>query len=102
MRKHILLLGLALGTFAAMTSVHAVEGDAEAGKSKAASCAGCHGAEGQGMGPNPKIVGMSEEAFTKAMEAYKAGDRQHAAMQAMAAGLSEQDIADLAAYYSSL
>ncbi len=77
-------------------------GDAAAGKSKAASCMGCHGANGEGMGPNPKITGLTEEAFVKAMVEYKTGKRPHMGMQALSKALSEQDFADLAAYYASL
>ena len=86
----------------AMTGAAYAGGDAAAGKSKAASCMGCHGANGEGMGPNPKITGLSEQAFVQAMVEYKTGKRPHMGMQALSKGLSDQDFADLAAYYAGL
>jgi cytochrome c553 len=77
-------------------------GDAAAGKAKAGTCAGCHGANGEGKSPNPAIGGKSEGAFVQAMNDYKSGKRQNAAMKTFAASLSDQDIANLAAYYATL
>ena len=77
-------------------------GDAAAGKAKSVSCAGCHGANGQGVPPNPALAGKAEAAFTQAMQDYKSGKRTNAMMKAMAAPLTDQDIASLAAYYASL
>jgi cytochrome c553 len=77
-------------------------GDVQAGKVKAAGCAGCHGAEGQGVPPNPKIAGMTEDRFVAVMADYKSGKRNHAVMKALATPLSDQDVANLAAYYASL
>ena len=85
-----------------MTGAAYAGGDAAAGKSKAASCMGCHGPNGEGMGLNPKIVGLPEQAFVQAMVEYKTGKRPHMGMQALSKGLSEQDFADLAAYYAGL
>ena len=64
------------------------------------ACAGCHGANGEGMGPNPKISGLPEDQFIQAMNEYKDGTRSHAAMKAFVAALSDKDIADLAKYYA--
>lgn len=77
-------------------------GDPAAGESKAANCAGCHGANGEGMGDNPALAGMDKAAFEEAMNAYKSGERENAMMQMFAGQLSDQDIHDLAAYYASL
>ena len=77
-------------------------GDAAAGKAKAASCAGCHGANGQGVPPNPALTGKSEAQLVQAMQDYKSGKRANAVMKAMTAALSDQDMANLAAYYASL
>ena len=77
-------------------------GDAAAGEAKAASCAGCHGAAGEGMGENPAIAGMDEAEQVAALQAYKSGEREHAMMQMFAGQLSDQDMADLAAYYAGL
>jgi cytochrome c553 len=77
-------------------------GDPAAGKAKAAACAGCHGANGQGIPPNPALAGKSEDQLLQAMQDYKSGKRSNAVMKAMMAGLSDQDMANLAAYYASL
>jgi cytochrome c553 len=77
-------------------------GDAQAGKAKAAACAGCHGANGQGVAPNPALAGKSEDQLAQAMQDYKSGKRPNAMMKGLVAGLSDQDIANLAAYYASL
>ena len=77
-------------------------GNAEAGKVKAAGCASCHGANGEGVGPNPALAGLAPDAFITAMNEYKNGTRDNAMMKALAASTSEEDIADLAAYYASL
>jgi len=77
-------------------------GDAAAGKVKAAGCAGCHGANGQGVPPNPALAGKSADQLLQALQEYKSGKRTNAVMKALAAGLSDQDMANLAAYYASL
>jgi cytochrome c553 len=77
-------------------------GDVEAGKAKAAACVGCHGANGQGVPPNPALKGKTEDELVDAMKDYKSGKRNNVAMKAFAAPLSDQDIANLAAYYASL
>jgi len=77
-------------------------GDAAAGKVKAASCAGCHGPNGQGVAPNPALAGKSEDQLLQDLQEYKSGKRTNAVMKALAAGLSDQDMANLAAYYASL
>jgi cytochrome c553 len=77
-------------------------GDAAAGKTRAVACAGCHGANGEGVGPNPKLAGMSEAQFVQAMQDYKSGKRANPVMKSLATPLSEQDTANLAAYYASL
>lgn len=77
-------------------------GDAQAGKAKAASCAGCHGASGEGKAPNPALAGKPEDAFVQALQDYKSGKRSNAIMKTFASNLSDQDTANLAAYYASL
>jgi len=76
--------------------------DAAAGKAKAGSCAGCHGANGEGKAPNPPIAGMSEEKFVQAMKDYKSGKKPNPVMKSISANLSDADCANLAAYYASL
>jgi len=77
-------------------------GDAAAGKAKAKSCAGCHGADGKGKKDNPSLVKLSEAKFAQAMQDYKSGKRKHKTMNALSKKLSGGDIANLAAYYASL
>jgi cytochrome c553 len=77
-------------------------GDAVAGKAKAAACASCHGADGNSANPDwPKLAGMHDKYLIKQLTNFKAGDRKNAMMAPMAAGLSEQDMADMAAFFSS-
>jgi cytochrome c553 len=76
-------------------------GDAAAGKAKSAVCAGCHGDKGQGMAPFPALAGKPEAEQLKALQEFKSGARSNPIMNGNAAGLSDQDMADLAAYYAS-
>jgi cytochrome c553 len=94
---------LSVGTISLLAiSVAQAAGDPAAGKAKAAVCAGCHGASGQGVPPNPALVGKSEDDTLQAMKDYKSGKRANAVMKGITAGLSDQDMANLAAYYASL
>lgn len=80
--------------------------DAAAGKTKAAVCAACHGQNGMAQIPTyPNLAGQNEQYLVLALKAYKNKQRtggQAAIMQGQAANLSDTDIADLAAYWSSL
>jgi cytochrome c553 len=81
----------------------AMAGDAAAGKSRAAACSACHGANGissNGMWPN--LAGQKEVYLVSQLKAFRDGDRKNPMMAPMAAGLSDDDIANLAAYYASL
>ena len=102
MKKMIVLATAAL----TLTAATAFAGDAAAGKAKAAVCAACHGADGKATAPlYPNLAGQNEIYLVNALKAYKAGQRTGgtAAMMApMAAPLSDADIANLAAYFSSL
>ncbi len=77
-------------------------GDAEAGQTKAAGCAGCHGQEGVSPSPSyPHLAGQRAEYLFKQMKDYQDGSRGDSPlMQGLVAGLSEQDMADLAAFYA--
>jgi cytochrome c553 len=77
-------------------------GDAAAGKAKATACVGCHGANGEGIAPNPALAGKSEELLVQGMKDYKSGKRDNAIMKGMTGALSDGDMANLAAYYASL
>jgi len=102
--RTITIAGLSAVLSILAAPLHA-EGDAAAGKNKTAMCAGCHGIAGfRTAYPEtyrvPKLGGQNAGYIVNALKAYKAGDRQHPTMKAIAASLSEQDMADLAAYYS--
>lgn len=82
-----------------------IKGDAKAGESKNAMCIGCHGITGyQASFPEvykvPMISGQSAQYIASALNGYKKGDRKHPTMRGIAEALTDQDIADLAAYYS--
>jgi cytochrome c553 len=81
-----------------------VKGDAKAGEGKIAMCIGCHGIKGyQASFPEvhkvPMISGQGAKYITSALAAYKKGDRKHPTMRSIADSLSDQDMADVAAYY---
>jgi cytochrome c553 len=78
--------------------------DIDAGKAIAeASCAGCHGLDGRGeTGDIPNLAAQPANYLVEALHAYKDGRRHHAALQDMAAGMSEAEIRNIAAYFSSL
>ena len=84
----------------------AVTGDATRGKGLTYTCRGCHGIEGyKNAYPSykvPKIGGQSETYLRNALTEYGTGKRKHPTMQAQAESFSQQDIADIAAYLSSL
>jgi cytochrome c553 len=87
-------------------SALAADGNAEAAKAKISMCKGCHGiADYKATFPRvyrvPMIGGQQSAYIVKALEAYKSGSRTQPNMRAIALGLSDQDIADLAAYYGS-
>jgi len=81
-------------------------GDAQRGAEKAGSCMACHDAEGKATVPlYPSLAGQHAPYLEHALQAYKKGERsggQAEVMKAFVAGLSDDDMADLAAYYSSL
>ena len=77
-------------------------GDAAAGKSKAVPCGACHGPDGNSSNPLwPKLAGQHSAYLVKQLKAFKSGERKDPLMSPMAAGLSEKDMEDLAAYYAS-
>lgn len=100
MKRTLLTVGfLALFGFVGITQA---AGDVQAGKAKSAGCAGCHGANGEGKAPNPALAGKSESDLLQALKDYKSGKRSNPIMKGLASPLSDQDMANLAAYYASL
>lgn len=91
---------------AASAQAQGVVGSAESGQKKADMCIGCHGIPGyQNSFPEihkvPMISGQSDKYIISALTAYKKGDRKHPSMRGIAGSLTEQDMADLAAFYSA-
>ena len=98
--KNPLLLVLATG---ALFAFQASAGDIEAGKAKSAVCAACHGGNGISQIPMyPNLAGQKEQYLAIQMKAFRDKERNNMVMSPMAAGLSDDDIANLAAYYASL
>lgn len=86
----------------AFTNIQAAT-DAVAGKNKSAVCATCHGADGNSINPVwPSLAGQNQNYLSKQMTDFRDGNRKDVTMSPMAAALTDQDIADLAAYYTSL
>jgi cytochrome c553 len=77
-------------------------GNVAAGKARAFVCAGCHGTNGEGVPPTPRLAGVPEDQQVQALKDYKSGARANAAMKGLAASLSEKDMKDLSAYFASL
>jgi cytochrome c553 len=87
----------------AAVSVHAFGQDAAAGRVKAQACAVCHGAEGLATAPDaPHLAGQPALYLAAQLRAYRSGERKHAVMNVMAKPLSDADIANLAAWFSSI
>lgn len=84
----------------------AAKGDAARGRELVYTCKGCHGVTGyKNAYPNyhvPRVAGQSEQYLVNALTGYREGTRKHPTMQAQAQSFTEQDIADIAAYLSSL
>ena len=98
MNKVLVSLLLTLG----LTGVAQAAGDAEAGQGKVAVCGACHGADGNSPAPNfPKLAGQGERYLLKQLHDIKSGARPVVEMTGMLDNLSDQDMADIAAYFAS-
>jgi cytochrome c553 len=99
------MFALAVASVTAISAqAQEVKGDAKAAEQKIAMCIGCHGIKGyQASFPEvyrvPMISGQNAKYIASALNAYKKGDRKHPTMRGIAESLSDQDIADVAAYY---
>jgi cytochrome c553 len=99
MRNHFILLTAILFLHPMIAQA---AGDASAGAKKAQTCAACHGADGNSINPVwPSLAGQHEEYILKQLQDFKNGKRENVQMSPMAANLGEQDMLDLAAYFSS-
>jgi cytochrome c553 len=93
-----------LGVLTILTSygTSLAAGDPAAGKEKSASCAACHGVDGNSVNPEwPKLAGQHAGYIVKQLTYFKDGERVNETMKGMASNLTEQDREDLAAYFSS-
>lgn len=75
---------------------------AKAGQPKASMCLGCHGIQGEGKGQFPKLAGQHPDYLATQLNNFKNGSRKSGPMQAVASGLTETDVKELAAYFGSL
>ncbi len=99
MKKPLLVMLLSL--LCASTAV-AAEGRANVGKTKSQACAACHGADGNSAAPTfPKLAGQGEKYLIKQINDIKSGARPIPMMAGQTESLSDQDIADIAAYFAS-
>jgi cytochrome c553 len=106
MNKLLLTLSTLLVTTLTAVSAQSqeIKGDAKAGETKIAMCIGCHGIPGyQASFPEvykvPKISGQNAKYIVASLNAYKQGERKHPSMRGISQSLTDQDMADLAAYY---
>lgn len=89
----LISIGLTLPAFA---------GDKVAGEAKAQACVGCHGAQGKSLVPTfPKLAGQHAVYIESTLRDFKSGERKNPMMSPFAAGLSDEDIADVAAYFEA-
>ncbi|HEY0938816.1 MAG TPA: c-type cytochrome [Steroidobacter sp.] len=94
------LCGLQAGV--AFAAEQPVVGSAEQGQAKATPCVACHGANGNSVNPEwPNLAGQHESYIRRQLQAFKNDERQNPLMTPMAKPLSEQDMADLGAYYAA-
>ena len=107
MKKFVsIVFALTVSAASSLTYAQDVKGDANAGATKIAMCIGCHGIAGyQASFPEvykvPKISGQSEKYITSVLTAYKKGERKHPTMRGIATSLTDQDMADISAYYAN-
>ncbi|WP_426688736.1 c-type cytochrome [Rhodanobacter ginsengiterrae] len=95
---------LSVGAVLAFASTQLLaNGNAENGKQKAATCFACHGVDGNSVDPQyPRLAGQYNLYLQRVLHEYKNGERDNPIMKGMVATLSDQDIEDVAAYFSSL
>ncbi len=97
-----LYLTVLLGASLAATSVVAQEGSVEAGRTKAGTCAACHGVDGNSVTPDwPMLAGQHATYIVRQLQAFKNGERTDVTMKPFADMLSDQDMLDVAAYFAA-
>lgn len=99
MKKSVFILAI---TAASLGVQAQAAGNPEAGRAKSTSCAACHGADGNSpVAMFPKLAGQEQNYLYHALKTYKSGKRKNPIMSAQAASLSDADMDDLAAFFSS-
>lgn len=103
MRRNVAQAVVLAGMFSlGLAGVTHAGGDATVGQAKAAACTACHGADGNSFTPMfPKLAGQGEKYIAKQLKDFQSGARNNAMMAPMVIGKSEQDLADLGAFYAS-
>ncbi len=101
MKKIAFAACLAMGLAQSATAATKPEGDAAAGKAQTTVCAACHGADGNSSAPFPKLAGQGEKYLYKQLQDVRDGARVIPTMIGQLDGKSDQDLADIAAYYAS-
>ncbi len=102
MKKLFLAGSLLLGCTSLALAAVAPKGDAAAGEEKSVTCAACHGADGNSVAPSfPKLAGQGEKYLLKQMQDIRDGARPVPTMAGQVDNMSDQDLADIAAYYAS-
>lgn len=105
-RQALIACLTAMTWLAGGVSAAAADGDPEAGRIKSETCKGCHGSAGYKniypMYNVPKLVGLSGDYIKLALLAYRTAERDHPTMRSQAGSMTDQDIADIAAYIGSL
>ena len=100
MKKTLLILAAAALGISPLA--HAAKGNAEAGKAKSTTCAGCHGPVGiSTVSSFPTLAGQHRDYLYHSLKDYKTGKRKNPIMAGQVANLSDADMADLAAYFSA-
>ena len=102
MRKHGVQIFAVLAGAMLICTAAVAGGDAGAGKEKSVVCASCHGVSGESVMPDyPVLAGQHQDYLEHSLKAYRSGERSNPIMAAFVATLSDEDIADLAAYYAA-
>ena len=102
MKNAVFLLSLILGGASSAIAADArLAGDADAGKDMTTVCAACHGADGNGTSPFPKLAGQGEKYLFKQLQDIRDGARPIPTMAGQLDGKNDQQLADIAAYYAS-
>ncbi|MBD2745161.1 cytochrome c [Microvirga sp. BT688] len=103
MMRFLIVLAASGAFLTAFGLAGAEAGDARAGRQKLTTCQGCHGLDGLSKNPeSPNLAGQLESYLVRSLAAYKSGERKNESMNIVAKELSDEDIADVAAYYASI